>query len=165
MEARLPWSDMNVDGKTVRGKTMGWNVLYTDKAGGTSTAFSWSPDVSGFANNHMANNWGEITFVEGYVSPVMVISIGRSGGNVEIVWPAGSKLESATAVQGPWRKAIRKTTVYPPHRAAAAPQRGIKWPRRRASRTSSSRLSEKVFPGRLRRALDRTLRREWPEFD
>jgi hypothetical protein len=27
VEARLPWSDMNVDGKTVRGKTMGWNVV------------------------------------------------------------------------------------------------------------------------------------------
>jgi hypothetical protein len=100
VEARLPWSDTNVDGKTVRGKTMGWNVLYTDKVGGSSTAFSWSPDVAGFANNHMANNWGEITFVEGYVPAIM--TIGRSGDNLEISWPAGFKLESAATVKGPW---------------------------------------------------------------
>jgi hypothetical protein len=91
---------MSVDGTTVRGKTMGWNVLYTNKDGGTSTAFSWSPDVNGFANNHLASTWGEITFVAGYVPPV--IAIGRSGDNLEIVWPAGFRLESATAVQGPW---------------------------------------------------------------
>jgi hypothetical protein len=100
VEARLPWSDLGVDGKTVRGKTMGWNVLYTNRDGGASTAFSWSPDVNGFANNHMASSWGEITFVEGYVPPEFAIR--RSGNNVELVWPAASKLVSATAVQGPW---------------------------------------------------------------
>ena len=85
---------------------MGWNVLYINRDGGASTAFSWSPDVTGFGNNHMASNWGEITFVEGYIpvaAPVIdSITIARSGDNLEIVWPTGSKLESATAVQGPW---------------------------------------------------------------
>lgn len=100
LESRLPWSDMNLDGSTIRSKSMGWNVIYVNRDGGVSTAFSWAPDVAGFANNHMANNWGEITFVEGYMPPAM--TIGRSGENLEIVWPAGYRLESATAVQGPW---------------------------------------------------------------
>jgi hypothetical protein len=100
VEARLPWSAMNVDGKTVRGKTMGWNVLYTDRDGGVSTAFSWSTNVNGFANNHLASNWGDITFVAGFVPPVITIS--RSGDNLEIVWPAGSTLQSAPTVRGPW---------------------------------------------------------------
>src|SRR5262245_60820669 len=86
LESRLPWSDMNVDGSTIRGKTMGWNVLYVNRDGGVSTAFSWAPDVAGFGNNHMANNWGEITFVEGYVPiPPPAITIARSGDNLEIV--------------------------------------------------------------------------------
>lgn len=70
VESRLPWSDMKVKGSTVRGKTMGWNILYTDKIGGTSTAFSWSPKVNGFDNNHEAHNWGEITFIDGYALAV-----------------------------------------------------------------------------------------------
>ena len=103
LESRLPWSDMNLNGSTIRSMTMGWNVIYVNRDGGASTAFSWSPDVAGFGNNHMANNWGEITFVEGYVPiPAPVIAIARSGDNLEIVWPAGSRLESASAVQGPW---------------------------------------------------------------
>ena len=94
---------MNLTGGTIRSNTMGWNVVYVNRDGGASTAFSWAPDVAGFANNHMANNWGEITFVEGYVPiPPAVIAIARSGDKLEIVWPAGSRLESATAVQGPW---------------------------------------------------------------
>jgi len=80
VESRLPWSDMNVNGKNVQGKTMGWNILYTDKIGGASTAFSWSPKVNGFANNHEASNWGEIVFDEGYAMGVC------SKNNVAITW-------------------------------------------------------------------------------
>lgn len=80
VESRLPWSDMNVKGNSVRGQTMGWNILYTDKVGGTSEAFSWSPKVNGFTNNHEANNWGEIVLDEGYAMGV------SSKNNVTITW-------------------------------------------------------------------------------
>jgi len=38
----------------------------------------------------------------GIVPPRPTLTITRSGDNLEIVWPAGARLESATAVQGPW---------------------------------------------------------------
>lgn len=110
LESRLPWSDLNLDGSTIRGITMGWNVLYVDRDGGASTAYSWFPDVTGFGNNHMGNFWGEITFVEGYVPPV--ITIGRSGANVEIIWPPGFKLESAAALPGPWSPVANATSPH-----------------------------------------------------
>ncbi len=70
IESKLPWADMKVDGRKVRGTTMGWNILYTDREGGASVAYSWSPKVNGFANNHDASNWGEIVFDEGYAMGV-----------------------------------------------------------------------------------------------
>jgi hypothetical protein len=64
VESRLPWNDMNVDGKKVKGLTMGWNIL----ASSDGIAINWSPKVDGFVNNHSSNNWGEITFIKGLVS-------------------------------------------------------------------------------------------------
>lgn len=64
VESRLPWSDMGIKGVSVRGKTMGWNVLYADN--NAQLVSSWSPKVNGFSNNHEASNWGEITFIDGY---------------------------------------------------------------------------------------------------
>jgi len=68
LESRLPWSDMDIKGNTVKGKTMGWNILYADDAG--ASVSSWSPKVNGFTNNHEASNWGEITFIDGYALDV-----------------------------------------------------------------------------------------------
>ena len=80
IESKLPWADMKVNGEDVEGKTMGWNILYTDKEGGASVAYSWSPEVSGFENNHDASNWGEIVFDEGYARSV------SSKNNVATTW-------------------------------------------------------------------------------
>jgi hypothetical protein len=66
VESRLPWEDMDVDGRQVKGETMGWNVLVGEQPSGNPT--SWSDEVVGWTNNHNCNTWDEITFDEGYVS-------------------------------------------------------------------------------------------------
>ncbi len=66
VESRLPWEDMDVDGREVEGKTMGWNILVAEQPG--AKPISWSDKVTGWDNNHNCSVWDEITFDEGYVS-------------------------------------------------------------------------------------------------
>jgi hypothetical protein len=66
VESRLLWEDMDVDGREVKGETMGWNILVAEQPG--SKPISWSEKVLGWNNNHDCSAWGEITFDEGYVS-------------------------------------------------------------------------------------------------
>jgi len=77
IETRLPWEDIEVDGRQVKGQTMGWNFLVADYPGGT--AISWWDDVDGFNNNHDCSAWGEITFDEGYVCV-------EPGGKLSTTW-------------------------------------------------------------------------------
>ena len=65
-ESRLPWDDMNVEGRDVEGKTMGWNILVSIQPEGVQ--INSSEDVDGFTNNHDCSAWDEITFDEGHVS-------------------------------------------------------------------------------------------------
>ena len=66
VEGRLPWEDMDVDGREVKDKTMGWNILVAEQPG--AKPISWSEEVIGWDNNHNCSAWGEITFDRGYVS-------------------------------------------------------------------------------------------------
>jgi len=66
VESRLPWEDVKVDGKKVKGKTMGWNILVAEYPAGIP--ITWSEKVTGWENNHDCSKWGEITFDKGFVS-------------------------------------------------------------------------------------------------
>ena len=66
VESRLAWEDMDVDGREVKGMTMGWNILVSEQP--EAKPISWSEDVIGWDNNHNCSAWGEITFDSGYVS-------------------------------------------------------------------------------------------------
>jgi len=126
VEARLPWSDMNVNGRTLRNMAMGWNVLYVNRDGGTSTAFSWSPDVTGFANNHIASNWGKITFVQGYVpvAPPVIeyVNVGNPGNKADAPQQGGQFGAVGYAYQiGKFKVTVAQYAAFLNARAASDP--------------------------------------------
>ena len=51
-------------GRTVKDKTMGWNILVSIQP--ENVQINWSKDVVGFTNNHNCSAWDEITFDTGH---------------------------------------------------------------------------------------------------